>query len=561
MIIKLQDTTVNQVNRRLLEEREAGGAVALSRVLTLIINAGGGEAEPAIAAANSASHEHPCRVIVLIQDDNLSHALDAELRLGGDAGASEVIILRHSAELAEHLDTLVLPLLLPDAPVVVYWPGQAPPSPSTDPLGRLGQRRITDSYLAPDGLRLLGELRANYAPGDTDLAWTRTTLWRGLIAAQLDQPPYEPVLKAKVVGDADHPALDLLGAWLAMSLDCPVEMERVPGAPGLTEVRLERRSGPILFSRPSGDVAALTVPGQPTQYIALPQRPLGESLAEDLRRLDEDEVYADVLREGLSLIGANESTRLIFPDLQALCAATAERLVARITRQLRVQDQVHIALTGGTAGTMVLADLAANPGAQEVDWERVHLWWGDERFLPEGDLERNETAARDAFLNQFQGRIPTGNIHYMPRKGQGDAGKSTDAAAREYAQELARFAAIGQEAPRFDVVLLGVGPDGHVASLFPGSPALADQGTTVGVDDSPKPPPQRVSLTLKTLNESEAIWLVVGGADKADAVARAWRGGSREQVPAGLVRGRKETVWLVDAAATSSALGPRDRVE
>ena len=148
----------------------------------------------------------------------------------------------------------------------------------------------------------LREHREHYAPGDTDLAWTRTTLWRGLIAATLDQPPYEPVLSASVTGEAGHPALDLLGAWLALHLECPVEMVRIEGAPGLTELRLERESGPIVLSRPDGRNASLQVPGEPRQYITLPMRPLSESLAEDLRRLDADEAYGDVLLNGLALL-------------------------------------------------------------------------------------------------------------------------------------------------------------------------------------------------------------------------------------------------------------------
>ena len=314
MILKLENTTVADINRRLIIEREEGGAVALSRVLTLVIDAGHGDVEPAIEAANAASREHPCRVIALVHDDNLddrgrSGALDADIRLGGDAGASEVIILYYSGQLADHLDTLVLPLLLPDAPVVVYWPRNAPESPSTHPLGRLAQRRITDSYTAEDGLDLLLALRDHYAPGDTDLAWTRTTLWRGLIASMLDQPPYEPVLSATVVGEAAHPAIDLLAAWLALKLDVPVETVRVQGAPGLTRLRLERVSGDIIISRPDGCTASFYVPGQPPQHIVLPMRPLGESLAEDLRRLDADEAYGDVLLNGLPLIGPASQNR------------------------------------------------------------------------------------------------------------------------------------------------------------------------------------------------------------------------------------------------------------
>ncbi|WRS29099.1 glucose-6-phosphate dehydrogenase assembly protein OpcA [Actinomycetaceae bacterium MB13-C1-2] len=302
MIIELPDTTVSQINRRLVTVREQGGAVALSRVLTLVIDAGDCDIEPAIEAANAASHEHPCRVIVLSHEPDTDGKLNAELRLGRDAGASEVIVLRHSEELSQHLDTLVLPLLLPDAPVVIYWPHEAPTDPSEDPVGKLGQRRITDSRSDPRGIDLLLTLRDAYVPGDTDLAWTRTTLWRSRIAATLDQPPFEPVLRATVAGEEGHPSIDLLAGWLALRLECPVDMELIKGVPGLTEVRLERASGTIVLSRPDGNVASFNLPGQPAQRISLPMRSLGDALAEDLRRLDSDEVYGDVLREGLSLV-------------------------------------------------------------------------------------------------------------------------------------------------------------------------------------------------------------------------------------------------------------------
>ena len=302
MIIKLPDTTVSQINRRLVTVREQGGAVALSRVLTLVIDAGNCDIEPSIEAANAASHEHPCRVIVLSHAPETDGKLDAELRLGRDAGASEVIVLRHSQALSQHLDTLVLPLLLPDAPVVIYWPHEAPTNPSKDPVGKLGQRRITDSRSDPRGVGLLLALRDNYVPGDTDLTWTRTTLWRSRIAATLDQPPYEPVLRAVVAGEEGHPSIDLLAGWLALHLECPVDMELIKGAPGLTEVRLEREGGTIIMSRPDGNVASFYLPGQPEQRIWLPMRSLGDALAEDLRRLDSDEVYGDARREGLFLV-------------------------------------------------------------------------------------------------------------------------------------------------------------------------------------------------------------------------------------------------------------------
>lgn len=303
MIIDLPSTTIRNINRRLVEERTEGGSVALGRVLTLIIDAGNNDPEGAIDVAKDASVEHPCRVIVLTEEGKAPGSeLDAQIRLGGDAGASEVIILRHSRSQGSHPDTLVLPLLLPDAPVVAWWPYQAPINPSADPIGQLSCRRITDSTQCDDPLATLLRLASNYAGGDTDLAWTRTTLWRGLLAATLDQPPYEPVSQVVVAGESGHPSVDLIAAWLGYKLACPVRIERQPGAPAITQVRLERKSGPIILDRPDGKIAALIQPGQPEQRVALPIRPLRESLSEELRRLDPDDVYGEVLRWALPRI-------------------------------------------------------------------------------------------------------------------------------------------------------------------------------------------------------------------------------------------------------------------
>ncbi|HEY0186126.1 MAG TPA: glucose-6-phosphate dehydrogenase assembly protein OpcA [Cellulomonas sp.] len=305
MIIDMPGTTTREINRRLVTERDEGGAVALGRVLTLIIDVGSQDPEAAVEAANDASREHPCRVVVLSEELPTSTSeLDAEIRLGGDAGASEVIILRPSPDQRQHLDTLVLPLMLPDAPIVAWWPHAVPEQPSTHPIGQLARRRITDSTECADPAGTLHHLAAAYDDGDTDLAWTRTTLWRGLIAATLDQPPYEPVQRAVVSGESTHPSVDLMAAWLAHALHCPVEIERIPDAPAITQVRLERRSGPIVLDRPDGKTAALRQPDQPEHRIALPIRQLRECLAEELRRLDADEVYGEVLRKGLTLVDA-----------------------------------------------------------------------------------------------------------------------------------------------------------------------------------------------------------------------------------------------------------------
>ncbi|MBO0900265.1 glucose-6-phosphate dehydrogenase assembly protein OpcA [Cellulomonas sp. zg-ZUI222] len=303
MIIDMPDTSTRAINRRLIQEREEGGAVALGRVLTLIIDADAHDPEDAIAAANAASREHPCRIIVITErtSDRESN-LDAQIRLGGDAGASEVIVLRVSGGVVRHIDTLVMPLLLPDAPIVVWWPYDVPANPAEHPLGRMAQRRITDTTTCRRPSRALRDLAQVYTDGDTDLAWTRATLWRGLIAATLDQPPYEPVHRAVVTGESTHPSVDLIAAWLAQALRCPVEIERVPGAPAITQVRLERTSGDIVLDRPDGKTASLRQPDQPEHRIALPIRQLRECLVEELRRLDADEVYGEVLQKGLARI-------------------------------------------------------------------------------------------------------------------------------------------------------------------------------------------------------------------------------------------------------------------
>jgi glucose-6-phosphate dehydrogenase assembly protein OpcA len=306
VIIDLPSTTTNQVSKRLVKLRDEGGAVALGRVLTLVIDVGANDVEEAIEAANDASREHPCRVIVMAEPEDGAgeEDLHAQIRLGGDAGASEVVVLRPSAQMLPYADTLVMPLLLPDAPIVTWWPYEPPEDPAHHPLGVMAQRRITDSTACGAPLEVLRRLAGVHQPGDTDLAWTRITLWRGLLAAALDQPPFEPVHRAVVSGESTHPSVDLLAAWLAEELRCPVEIERQDGAKAITCVRLERRSGDIVLDRPDGKTAALRQPEQPEHRIALPIRQLRECLAEELRRLDPDEVYAETLTKGLPRVAA-----------------------------------------------------------------------------------------------------------------------------------------------------------------------------------------------------------------------------------------------------------------
>ncbi len=304
MIIDLPETTTSAINRKLIDLRESGGAIALGRVMTLVIQTEDGLAEQAIGAANDASREHPCRVLTVVRGNRRGASrLDGQIRVGGDAGASEVIVLRLYGPLSEHGDSVVVPLLLPDAPVVAWWPCTPPDSSSEDAIGHMAQRRITDSTQARSPLKSLLQRAARHVPGDTDLAWTRTTLWRALLAAALDEPPYEPVTSAVVSGAPESPSTDLLAAWLALSLRCPVRRTRTSTGSGLVGVVLDRASGPVSLVRPDRSVATLTLPGQPARRIALPPRPDRDCLSEELRRLDPDDVFGDVLTKGLAMLG------------------------------------------------------------------------------------------------------------------------------------------------------------------------------------------------------------------------------------------------------------------
>lgn len=307
MIVELPSTTTSEISRALVKMREEGGAVALGRVLTLVIITQHGAEEDAIAAANAASREHPMRVIVLSTSETTLNAdesrLDGQIRVGGDAGASEVIVLRAYGETAKNEEGLVTGLLLADAPVVAWWPASAPDSVSDSAIGRLAQCRITDAASQSDPRGFLSHLAATYSPGDTDFAWTRLTLWRAQLAAVLDQPPYESITAIEVHGASDSPSTPLLAAWLQTQLQVPAQQylyDPTGSKAGLLEVRLERASGVITLVRTQPNIVTLTQPGQPVHDISLPRRGLRDCLAEELRRLDPDNLFGKVLQQGLS---------------------------------------------------------------------------------------------------------------------------------------------------------------------------------------------------------------------------------------------------------------------
>ncbi|GGO51510.1 glucose-6-phosphate dehydrogenase assembly protein OpcA [Streptomyces daqingensis] len=303
MNIDLTDTTSSQINTTLVKARRAIGSPAVGMVLTLVIVTDEGNHYDALRAASEASKEHPSRILVVVRRpgrsprDRAMARLDAEVRVGTDSGTGETVLLRLHGELASHAYSVVLPLLLPDAPVVVWWPEDPPEHPSEDMLGTLGQRRITDAAAAEDPLATLAERGETYAPGDTDLAWTRLTPWRSVLAAGLDQQSAK-VVSAVVEGESYNPSAELLASWLAERLKVKVERQATEG-PGITAVRMQTAQGEICLDRADGSLAELAVPGQPDRHVALHRRGTAELIAEELRRLDPDEAYASAVQYGI----------------------------------------------------------------------------------------------------------------------------------------------------------------------------------------------------------------------------------------------------------------------
>ncbi|PKW25250.1 6-phosphogluconolactonase [Phycicoccus duodecadis] len=237
-----------------------------------------------------------------------------------------------------------------------------------------------------------------------------------------------------------------------------------------------------------------------------------------------------------------DATVVVHPTRQALADAAAARLVVALVDALAVREVAHVSMTGGSMGSEIVRSLVALPARDAVDWGRVHVWWGDERYLPAGDPDRNDTQNDAAGLSTLC--LDPANVHRVPGP---DATGSAEEAAATYAHTV-RSTGTGA----FDVMVLGVGPDGHIASLFPHHPAAGTQGEiAVAVHDSPKPPPDRVSLTLECLERSREVWFLVSGADKADAVRRGVQGSPFAETPAAHVRGQERTLWLVDHDAAA----------
>jgi len=295
VIVDLPSTTTVAVSKKLVQLRQDTGAMALSRVLTLVIVVGELDAEAAIDAATDASHQHPCRIIAVVLSNKRGKSrLDGQIRVGGDAGASEVVVLRLFGALTDHGRSVVTPLLLPDSPVVAWWPTEAPSNVSQDPIGAMAQRRITDAAEAKQPKVALRNRAKTYAGGDTDLAWTRITPWRTLVAGAFD------TLEARVTGATvvapDHdPTAALMRGWLAARLHITPKAESTTQYPRMRAVELTCENGDVLRLTREDGTATFSRTGQVDRQLPLARRPLGDELAEELRRLDADQIYAEAL--------------------------------------------------------------------------------------------------------------------------------------------------------------------------------------------------------------------------------------------------------------------------
>jgi 6-phosphogluconolactonase len=244
----------------------------------------------------------------------------------------------------------------------------------------------------------------------------------------------------------------------------------------------------------------------------------------------------------------SKRTVVVCKDADVLAAAVAARLLTRLVDAQAVRGRASVVLTGGGVGIAALAAVRASPARAAVDWRQVDVWWGDERFVAADDPERNDKQAREALLDHLD--LDPARVHAMPALG-GPDGDDVEAAAARYADELAAAAPTDGDVPEFDVLLLGMGPEGHTASIFPESPAAHDERIAFAVHGCPKPPPTRISMSFATINAAREVWMVAAGESKAPVVAMALGGAGRVQVPAAGVEGRSQTLWLLDEAAAS----------
>ena len=288
MIINLEGTTSAKISAELIRVRRSAGSPAQGMVLTLIIVCDESEFPSALEASMAAGREHPSRILLVVTAAGRAAGLDAEVHIG-EGTPGEVVVIRMRGAVAAHPASVIRPLLLPDSPVVIWWPGKAPHNRAADELARLAMRRMTDAAASARPLTALKAGAKDYTPGDTDLSWTRLTPWRALLAAALDQYPAK-IKSVSIESERNNPSADLLAAWLRTRLKIQVTT-KVSDGPGLTAVRMGTAAGDIAITRPDGLLASYAVPGQPERLVALKRRNFTELLSEELRRMDPDQVY------------------------------------------------------------------------------------------------------------------------------------------------------------------------------------------------------------------------------------------------------------------------------
>ena len=293
MIITLDGTSSAKISAELLRARRSAGSPAQGMVLTLIVVCDASEFADALGASMAAGREHPSRILLVVTSGGRQAGLDAEVHIG-EGTPSEVVVIRMRGAVADHPASVIRPLLLPDSPVVIWWPGKASQDQTADELAQLTLRRLTDAAAASRPRAALTARATAYSPGDTDLSWTRLTPWRALLAAALDQYP-ATVTAARVEAEGNNPSAELLAAWLRDRLGVDVTPATSDG-PGITAVRMTTDSGDIAITRPDGRLAAYVVPGQPERRVALKRRDTTELITEELRRMDADVVYEQTLK-------------------------------------------------------------------------------------------------------------------------------------------------------------------------------------------------------------------------------------------------------------------------
>jgi glucose-6-phosphate dehydrogenase assembly protein OpcA len=312
MIIPLANTTSAKISAELLRARRSAGSPAQGMVLTLIIVCDESEYPKAMEASMAAGREHPSRILLVVTAPGRSAGLDADVHLG-EGTPGEVVVIRMRGAVASHPASVIRPLLLPDSPVVIWWPGKAPNNQAGDELAQLTMRRLTDAAASPRPLLTLKARARDYTPGDTDLSWTRLTPWRALLAAALDQYPAK-IKSVLIEADKGNPSADLLAAWLQSRLKVEVT-RKISNGPGLTAVRMTTAAGDIAITRPDGLLAYYAVPGQPERLVALKRRDYTELISEELRRMDADDVYERAVKSLLD--GAAGATRRESPAKKA----------------------------------------------------------------------------------------------------------------------------------------------------------------------------------------------------------------------------------------------------